>query len=67
MKIKTADSRISRTEATLRTHPSLGRVGPEPRVRKLVIGNTPYIIPYRVQGHRVIISTIWHGAKRREL
>lgn len=47
----------------LRTHPHLGRLGAEPGIRELVIGNTPYIILYRVQGQRVIVSTIWHGAQ----
>ena len=50
----------------LRNHPYLGRAGAEPGIRELVIASTPYIILYRVQGERVIISTIWHGAQRRE-
>jgi plasmid stabilization system protein ParE len=49
----------------LRNHPHLGRVGAEPGIRELVIGNTPYIVLYRVQDQRVIISTIWHAAQRR--
>ena len=51
----------------LRNHPYLGRAGAEPGIRELVIASTPYIILYRVQGQRVIISTIWHGAQRREV
>lgn len=50
----------------LRNHPHLGRVGAEPGIRELVIGRTPYIALYRVLGQRVVISTIWHGAQRRE-
>ncbi len=57
--------RIVAMVEALRTHPYLGRVGAEPGIRELVIGNTPYIILYRVQGDLVIISTIWHGAQRR--
>ena len=49
-----------------RNHPYLGRAGAEPGIRELVIGSTPYIVLYRVQGQRVIISTIWHGAQRRK-
>jgi addiction module RelE/StbE family toxin len=56
--------RIVAMVETLRNHPHLGRVGAEAGTRELVIGNTPYIILYRVQGQRVIISTIWHGAQR---
>ena len=50
----------------LRSHPHLGRVWSELGVRELVIGGTPYIVLYRVQGQRVTISTIWHGAQRTE-
>ena len=58
--------RIGAMVETLRNHPHLGRVGAELGTRELVIGGTPYIVLYRVQGERVIISTIWHGAQRRE-
>lgn len=57
--------RIVTVIAALRNHPYLGRVGAEPGIRELVIGGTPYVALYRVQGQRVIISTIWHGAQRR--
>jgi toxin ParE1/3/4 len=58
--------RIVAVVEALRNHPHLGRVGAEPGIRELVIGGTPYIVLYRVLGQRVIISTIWHGAQRRE-
>ena len=58
--------RIVAVVEALRNHPYLGRVGAEPGIRELVIGGTPYIVLYRVQGHRVIISTIRHAAQRRE-
>ena len=57
--------RIVAVVETLRNHPHLGRVGAEPGIRELVIGGSPYIVLYRVQGQRVVISTIWHGAQRR--
>jgi toxin ParE1/3/4 len=59
--------RIVALVEALRNHPHLGRVGAEPGIRELVIGRTPYIVLYRVQGQRVIISTIWHGAQRGEV
>jgi toxin ParE1/3/4 len=59
--------RIVALVEALRSHPHLGRIGAEPGIRELVIGNTPYIVLYRVQGRRVTISTIWHGAQRREI
>ena len=49
----------------LRSHPHLGRVGPQPGIRELVIGGTQYVILYRVRGRRVTISTIWHGKRRK--
>jgi toxin ParE1/3/4 len=59
--------RIVAIVETLRNHPHLGRVGAEPGIRELVIGGTPYIVLYRVQGERVVISTNWHGAQGREV
>jgi toxin ParE1/3/4 len=59
-------TRIVAMIEALRSHPHLGRVGSELGVRELVIGGTPYIVLYRVQGQRVTISTIWHGAQRTE-
>ena len=58
--------RIVAMVETLRNHPHLGRIGAEPGTRELVIGSTPYIVLYRVQGECVTVSTIWHGAQRRE-
>ena len=59
--------RIVALVEALGNHPNLGRLGAEPGIRELVIGGSPYIVLYRVQGRRVIISTIWHGAHRREV
>ena len=60
-------TRIVAVVEALRDHPRLGRAGTEPGIRELIIGGTPYIVLYRVRGRRVIISTIWHGAQRKEL
>src|SRR6266852_639890 len=57
-------TRIVAIVEALRNHPHLGRAGAEAGIRELVIGGTPYIVAYRVQGDRVTISTIWHGAQR---
>jgi toxin ParE1/3/4 len=54
-------TRIVAILEALRNQSYLGRVGAEPGIRELVIGGTPYIILYRVDGQRVVISTIWHG------
>ncbi len=58
--------RIVAVVEALRNHPYLGRAGAEPNIRELVIGGTPYIVLYRVQGRRVTIDTIWHGAHSRK-
>jgi len=58
--------RIVAVVEALRNHPHLGRVGAEPGIRELVIGGTPYIVLYRVERERVVISTVWHGKQRRE-
>jgi toxin ParE1/3/4 len=58
-------TRIVAIVEALRNHPHLGRAGAESGIRELVVGKTPYIVLYRVQDQRVIISTIWHAAQRR--
>ncbi len=60
-------TRIVAVVEALRNDPYLGRAGAEPGIRELVIGGAPYIVLYRVRGKRVTITTIWHGAQRKEL
>jgi len=48
----------------LAAHPHLGRAGRIAGTRELVIGGTPYILPYRVQDGRVEILAVFHGARR---
>jgi len=55
-------TRIVSVVEALPEHPYLGRVGAEPGIRELVIGGTPYIVLYRLQSGRPIVSTIWHGS-----
>jgi len=54
-------TRIVSVVEALRIHPYLGRVGPEPGVRELIIGGTPYSILYRVRPNRLVISTITYA------
>jgi toxin ParE1/3/4 len=58
-------TRIVSVVEALRIHPYLGRVGPEPGIRELIIGGTPYSILYRVRRNRLIISTISHASQSR--
>ncbi|HZR28807.1 MAG TPA: type II toxin-antitoxin system RelE/ParE family toxin [Terriglobales bacterium] len=57
--------RIVAIVEALRNHPNLGRAGSEPGIRELVIGGTPYVVLYRIRDKRIIISTVWHGAQRK--
>lgn len=57
-------TRIRSTVAYLAEHPHLGRPGRKPGTRELIIAGTPYIVPYRVQGDRVTILAVLHGAQR---
>lgn len=57
--------RIVAMVEALRNHPHLGRVGAEAGIRELVVGNSPYIVLYRLRGQRVTISTIWHRAQQQ--
>ena len=59
-------TRIVSMVEVLRQFPHAGRTGAKPGLRELVVGGTPYIILYQVQPRRILISTIWHGAQRRE-
>src|SRR5215469_10339819 len=56
-------TRIVSVVEALRVHGYLGRVGPEPGIRELIIGGTPYSILYRIRGNRLIISTISHASQ----
>lgn len=47
--------------ATLREFPAIGRPGRRARTRELVIGKTPYVVPYRVRGDAVEILRVLHG------
>jgi toxin ParE1/3/4 len=58
-------TRIVAVVEALREHPYLGRIGREPGTRELVVGNTPYIIIYRLGAKRLTITTIWHARQHR--
>jgi len=58
-------TRIVSVVESLRNHPYLGRAGPEPGTRELIIGGTPYSIVYRVHSNRITVNTICHSAQRK--
>ena len=47
----------------LARHPSMGRPGRLPGTRELVIGGTPFILPYTVRDQDVEIIAVLHGAQ----
>jgi toxin ParE1/3/4 len=44
--------------------PGAGRPGRRNGTRELVIGRTPYIVPYRVRGETIEILRVLHGRQR---
>ena len=58
-------ARLVAVVEALKFHPYLGRAGAAPGIRELPIAGTPYIVLYNVNGGRVTINTIWHGAQSR--
>ena len=50
--------------ARLTDNPALGRPGRVPGTRELVVADTPYILPYRVQGDIIQILHVLHGARQ---
>lgn len=48
----------------LARNPDLGRVGRVPATRELIVGGTPFIVPYRLREDVVEIITIFHAARR---
>jgi toxin ParE1/3/4 len=55
---------IHTVEVLLAKHPEMGRPGRVPGTRELVISNTPFIVPYRIQGNRIQVLRILHSARR---
>lgn len=55
--------RIREAVRRLAGTPGLGRSGRVPGTRELVVGGTPYLVPYRVREGTVEIITVLHGAQ----
>lgn len=56
--------KIIKSVEALADYPIMGRTGRIFGTRELIIGATPYIIPYRVDGERIIILRVLHSATR---
>jgi toxin ParE1/3/4 len=56
--------RIRTAIRRLAASPAIGRPGRVEGTRELVIGGTPYIVPYRVHGDVVQVIAVLHSAQR---
>jgi toxin ParE1/3/4 len=54
--------RIYEAVDLLEYQPGLGRPGRVPHTRELIIGGTPYIIPYRVKKEKIEILRVLHAS-----
>jgi toxin ParE1/3/4 len=50
--------------ATLLEFPQIGRPGRVPGTREVVIGRTPYLVPYRLRGEMIEIARVLHARQR---
>lgn len=48
----------------LQDNPHLGRPGRIDGTRELVMGNNPYVLPYRVRQDRIDILAVYHRARK---
>ena len=55
---------IESIEQLIPDNPRIGRAGPVPGTRELVIPRSPYIAPYRLQRTAIQILRVYHGARR---
>ena len=50
--------------ASLARHPEIARAGRLPGTRELVVGNTPFLLPYRVRDEAIEVLRVLHGRQR---
>jgi len=50
--------------ATLLQFPQIGRPGRVIGTNELVIGRTPYLVPYRLRGETIEIARVLHARQR---
>ena len=56
--------RIEKSLEALQEFPKMGRLGRVSGTRELVISETPFILPYRIQPNHIEILAVIHGAQR---
>jgi len=55
---------IDRVEASLTKRPAIGRAGRVLGTRELVMGDLPYVVPYRVREQDIEILRVLHTSRR---
>lgn len=48
----------------LSEQPGMGRLGRVPNTKELIVGQTPYILPYRVRDNKIEILRVLHAARQ---
>lgn len=56
--------RIKKAGDALVRNPSIGRPGRVEGTRELIVPDTPYILPYRIQGNEIQILHVFHAARQ---
>jgi addiction module RelE/StbE family toxin len=57
-------ARIRARARTLLQQPAMGRIGRVHGTREFVLGDLPYVLPYRVTADAVEIVRVLHGARQ---
>ena len=55
---------IDRVESSLTKRPAIGRAGRVLGTRELVMGELPYVVPYRVREQDIEILRVLHTSRR---
>jgi len=58
------DEQIERQVNMLLQHPQMGRLGRKKGTRELVISRTPFVVVCRINGTRIEIIRLLHGAPK---